>query len=211
MLKFIKKFWDGIFAFGGLIGIIYIPADLFGLPEAYPPLTRVLAVLERFTILAAFTAVLVVYIFWMDARPFVRRWRAKIEHTADLPVLARECRELGQAIHSEIRIRNASAPSAFFAVSHDEVKRMEAMDASSAYNRTSIDIYSERFQGKAIRLLQKLGSIGAIVDVSRQATPYHMQELAVFFCAAGEALEDGDIEGLKALAQDISRAAHDEP
>lgn len=75
MLAVLKRFWDFVGFAGSLLGIIYIPADLYGLTDAYPWLGRVAAMVDRFTLLAIFATVLVLYIFWIDLRPWLSRFR----------------------------------------------------------------------------------------------------------------------------------------
>jgi hypothetical protein len=72
MLKIFRKFWDVILTFFTYLGILYGPADLFGLPQTYPVLGQVADMLDRFTLLAIFSGILVVYILWIDLRPLIR-------------------------------------------------------------------------------------------------------------------------------------------
>jgi hypothetical protein len=74
--KIWKRFWDFIGFAGLLIGIIYMPADLFGLTDTYPALGRLVAMIDRFALLAFLAAMLVLYVLWMDLRPTIRGWMA---------------------------------------------------------------------------------------------------------------------------------------
>lgn len=75
MLRLLKKFWDAICFAGLLVGLLYIPADLYGLTDTYPWLRRVTATVGRFDLLVGFSVLTVAYIIWADIRPLVRRWR----------------------------------------------------------------------------------------------------------------------------------------
>ena len=55
------------------LGVAYAPSDLFGLTEAYPWLERVMEV-DREAILIGFSFLLVLYVAWIDARPYFRKF-----------------------------------------------------------------------------------------------------------------------------------------
>ncbi len=76
-MNLLRRVWDAIAFAGTLIGIIYIPANLFGLADTYPSLQRVTAMIDRFDVLAGFSAIAVLYIFWIDLRPMLRRFFSK--------------------------------------------------------------------------------------------------------------------------------------
>ena len=71
-----KKFANFILVASGWLGVLYSPADLWGLPETYPWLGEVTSMLDRFDVLAIFSGLCVLYILWMDLRPFYKKWRA---------------------------------------------------------------------------------------------------------------------------------------
>lgn len=77
MLRNVRRFWDLIVFAGLIVGIIYLPADIFGLAQAYPTLGRAAAMIDRFTLLAGFALLLVAYIAWIDFRPIYQEWRKK--------------------------------------------------------------------------------------------------------------------------------------
>jgi hypothetical protein len=85
MWQVVKRWWDFVAAFATLLGILYVPADLFGLAEQYPVLGRVAAMADRFTVLAAFSGILVLYILWIDARPWLRAKLAARTHRNAAP------------------------------------------------------------------------------------------------------------------------------
>lgn len=77
MWSAVTKFARTIVAAATLIGILYLPADLGGLPEALKiPLEYLMAV-DRELALIVFSGLLVAYIGWMDARPFILSWQEK--------------------------------------------------------------------------------------------------------------------------------------
>lgn len=87
MTRFFRKFWDAIIAFGGLVGVLYIPADVFGFFETYPAMRWVSEVFDRFTVLAIFSGLLAFYIAWIDIRPFMQFLRTRIVFDKDYDLL----------------------------------------------------------------------------------------------------------------------------
>jgi hypothetical protein len=71
--KSIKAFGDTLLAFAGLVGVIYLVQDIEELPVALQK-WRALVPVDRERALIGLSVLLVAYIAWMDARPFVRRW-----------------------------------------------------------------------------------------------------------------------------------------
>jgi hypothetical protein len=61
-------FWRSILVLGTLVGILYLPVDLAGLPEAFKPIRDTLMLVEREWLLAAWATVLCVGIVWRDIR-----------------------------------------------------------------------------------------------------------------------------------------------
>ncbi|MCT7374417.1 hypothetical protein [Chelativorans salis] len=101
----IKRFWDAL-AFGGLlIGLIYIPADLYGLPDAYPWLRTVATMVDRSDLILAFAILAVAYIIWMDARPFLSRFKENRTRKR-LSTLGQECINLSREILSADKRQN---------------------------------------------------------------------------------------------------------
>ena len=80
MRKFLRSFWATIVSVGTIVGIVYMPADLWGLTATYPGLAKVAGQVDRFWILAAFAASAAAYIAWIDLRPFVIRWKSGRGH-----------------------------------------------------------------------------------------------------------------------------------
>lgn len=70
MLRILKAF----IAVGGWLGLIYLPADLVGLPETYPFLNR-LSDMNRETLLIWFSGLLVAYLLFVELRPYLRNYR----------------------------------------------------------------------------------------------------------------------------------------
>lgn len=73
--RILRSGWRGLVSLGLLIGILYIPSDIAGLPEALGiPRTTFAGwrvSIERETLLTWFACALVLWIIWMDARPFL--------------------------------------------------------------------------------------------------------------------------------------------
>lgn len=59
---------------GGWLGLIYMPADIVGLPEAYP-FIRPMLDMERETLLIWFSGFLVAYLVFVELRPYWRSWK----------------------------------------------------------------------------------------------------------------------------------------
>lgn len=76
MRKIIKSLVRVAFWVGGLIGLAYVPADIAGLPETYPVL-RVVTDMERETLLFWFSSGLVIYLIYVEIRPYLREWRRR--------------------------------------------------------------------------------------------------------------------------------------
>lgn len=73
--RVLKRFWDAIAATSLLVGILYLPSDVEGLPKALQDpygLARGLArQVDRETALAWLALALIAWIVWRDARPYV--------------------------------------------------------------------------------------------------------------------------------------------
>lgn len=54
-----------------------MPADIEGLGQAVEPWQEFIAMFDRESLLWAFAAVSMAYIFWMDVRPWVEKWKAR--------------------------------------------------------------------------------------------------------------------------------------
>lgn len=72
IIKSISKvfLWTSTF-----VGLVYLPADVYGLTDTYPFLARVTE-LERETLLIGFSILLLVYLTFVEVRPHVARYRA---------------------------------------------------------------------------------------------------------------------------------------
>lgn len=77
MWRFIKSFWDVLVLASTWVGIFYLWADLAALPDQYGySWGRVMP--DRETALAIFSGALILYLLWIDARPFIyERWGRK--------------------------------------------------------------------------------------------------------------------------------------
>jgi hypothetical protein len=71
--SFIRRSWDFFFALSGLVGVLYLAQDVEDLPEALKKL-RALVPIDRETALITLSALLVLYIGWMDIRPSIYSW-----------------------------------------------------------------------------------------------------------------------------------------
>ena len=71
--KFIKPFWDFLAAVGGFIGVLFLAQDVHDLPEALRKWRGFMNISDQ-TFWMMFAFVLVLYIGWMDARPYVKKW-----------------------------------------------------------------------------------------------------------------------------------------
>lgn len=74
MFRVLKTLLTLLVPIGSLLGILYIPADIAGLPEAYPFVRRILN-LERETKLIWFSGFLVAYLVFVELRPYWRAWK----------------------------------------------------------------------------------------------------------------------------------------
>lgn len=77
MLRFLKHFWRSLLAVGAVVGLIYLPADIVGIPTVVQPLNVALSSISREWLLIGFAGVVSIYIVWMDARPLLRLWLSK--------------------------------------------------------------------------------------------------------------------------------------
>jgi hypothetical protein len=77
MLRLLKHFWRSLLAVGALVGLIYLPADIVGIPTVVMPFVSILSSINREWLLIGFGAVVSLYIVWMDARPFLTLWISK--------------------------------------------------------------------------------------------------------------------------------------
>ncbi len=91
MLRLLRKLWDAVGFAGLLIGIIYIPADLYGLADTYPWLLTVSGMFDRFDLVVGFAVLCVAYIFWMDLRPYLKRRHQKRGRRLTIRQMADEC------------------------------------------------------------------------------------------------------------------------
>ena len=64
-----------VFGVCGWLGVLYAPADLWGICETYPQICRGAASLDRFQVLAVFSFVLVAWSFYRDWREPVEKYR----------------------------------------------------------------------------------------------------------------------------------------
>jgi hypothetical protein len=60
-----KSVVRALLGFGGWVGLAYAPADIMGLPDAYPFL-RGIAEMERESLLLWFSGALVIYLIWVE-------------------------------------------------------------------------------------------------------------------------------------------------
>lgn len=97
MAKLLKRFWDALVFVGLLIGLVYIPADLYGLPDAYPWLRTASDIFDRSDLILGFAIIAVTYIVWMDARPYFIRIGER-RRAERLALLGQECLDLSRAI-----------------------------------------------------------------------------------------------------------------
>jgi hypothetical protein len=75
MFLILKKFWKSFGVVLTWLGVLYLPADIFSSIEAVSGWRRVFAMADQNTALVIFSAFLVAYIVWIDARPFFIGWR----------------------------------------------------------------------------------------------------------------------------------------
>lgn len=73
-MRFLRKFWRAILATGGLVGLYYLPIDIQGWRDAAPPWRLVLDMIERETLAVGLAVASLLYIIWMDFRPFFIRF-----------------------------------------------------------------------------------------------------------------------------------------
>lgn len=73
--RILQSGWRGLGALGLLIGILYIPSDIANLPQALGiprnAIDGLRMTFDRESLLTWFAAALVLWIIWMDARPFL--------------------------------------------------------------------------------------------------------------------------------------------
>jgi hypothetical protein len=202
MILVIKIAWKAVLALLLVMGIIYLPADIGGVAEAYPGLARAFGMLDRVSLLVAVAVILVLYILWMDVRPYVRRWfLPSIEKTG------KECRELADEIFSEKAKWDVLHAEPFFAI-RDEQGQMAAMDRSSRAQRQLIAIMHQKFGGRVQYNMEKLRSLGVAAPLFR-SPEYHIFQLATFLSAVGSALEAQQIDIAKAYAVSFEKTLHD--
>jgi hypothetical protein len=75
MIWFIKTFRRSLGALGGLLTLIFLASDVRDIPQALAGWRRMFAMIDQNTALWIFSISALVYIFWVDARPFIERWR----------------------------------------------------------------------------------------------------------------------------------------
>ena len=73
MMWIFKKFWQTLVVLATIIGILYTPSDLKGLPNVLMPLLKLLAMIERETYLLALVFIFGGWIIWTDLRPFFEK------------------------------------------------------------------------------------------------------------------------------------------
>lgn len=83
MLALLIRFHRSLLALGGYLGLLYVPADIWGLPETYPALRTVLE-MDRETAVMIFAGLLVLYVAWIDARPLITKWRLRQKKELDV-------------------------------------------------------------------------------------------------------------------------------
>lgn len=74
MLHFLKRFWRSLLVVGALVGLLYLPADVAGIPTVVQPLLEVFISIDREWLLLGFGAIVSTYIVWMDVRPLLTHW-----------------------------------------------------------------------------------------------------------------------------------------
>jgi len=211
VLELVERTWDSIAWFAGLVGILYVPADTFGFFEAYPQLAALTSTIDRFTVLAVFSALLVSYILWIDVRPFIKRYLSAKPSEEVLRAAGNDCLALASEIALEIMGRTRSAPLGFSESGLDDREQRRFMDESSAYSWESIHIYSYRFSSRLSDLFRRLRKIG--VDIppleSDPLLPHWMEDIARFLNGAGPAVAVGDINRVNELVTILKREIRD--
>jgi len=71
MLWFVKKFWVALVTATTLVGIYYIPIDTIGIEEASTPWRNVFLTVDQNNALWCFSILCVLYLVWIETRPFV--------------------------------------------------------------------------------------------------------------------------------------------
>lgn len=75
MLNILKLFYLSV-SFGAfLVSIFYLPVDVVDWETAAKPWEKVLAMFNQNTALWVFSLIALAYIFWIDIRPFVIKWK----------------------------------------------------------------------------------------------------------------------------------------
>jgi hypothetical protein len=74
-MKIIAHFWRSLLFIGSLVGLIFLAQDFSDLPQALSGWQRVLAMISLTTALGVFSVIALIYIIWIDARPFFEKWR----------------------------------------------------------------------------------------------------------------------------------------
>jgi hypothetical protein len=210
VLELVERTWDSIAWFAGLVGILYVPADTFGFFEAYPQLAALTSTIDRFTVLAVFSALLVSYILWIDVRPFIKRY---LSAKPSEEVLRAAGMTAWRLLRDRVGImgRTRSAPLGFSESGLDDREQRRFMDESSAYSWESIHIYSYRFSSRLSDLFRRLRKIG--VDIppleSDPLLPHWMEDIARFLNGAGPAVAVGDINRVNELVTILKREIRD--
>src|SRR4051794_2124412 len=74
MLWFFRQFWRALVAVGTWLGLFFLAKDVYELPEALKAWGPLMP--DRETALAIFSGLLVLWIAWIDVRPFVQKYLA---------------------------------------------------------------------------------------------------------------------------------------
>lgn len=74
-------FWKTIAVLLSVIGALYLPADIEGLPEATRPVLDIITKIERETYLWGLVVIFGTWIIWTEIRPQFQKWIAEIRAT----------------------------------------------------------------------------------------------------------------------------------
>lgn len=83
-MSIISRFWKSIIFIAGLIGLIFIPADILDIPDALTEWNRVFSMIDQNTALWVFVMAALIYIVWIDARPLLYDLRYKRHRPLDV-------------------------------------------------------------------------------------------------------------------------------
>lgn len=92
MLWLIRKFWRAISAVLLFFGVFWLPADVRGYSEALEPWRKLLAMVDQLTAFKVLSGILVLWVIWIEVRPFILGFRASQKDPISLDDLAKLAR-----------------------------------------------------------------------------------------------------------------------